>query len=168
MKNIIFIFYLCILSILTNAQSISPSVINSSGNVVLINNEIYQWSVGETYINVDIASNIIVTNGFVQPDQIFITKIENNIKPNELSIFPNPIDNFLTVNTNFTQSGNLAYFIYQVDGKLLQSNLKNISNNTQFLIGFEHISAGNYIIEFVFEDDSKQKSQASYKILKKK
>lgn len=149
------------------AQSITPSVINSTGNFVPLNNEYYQWSVGETYINMDVASNIIVSSGFVQPDQVFITKIKETIKANELGIYPNPIHNQLTVNTNFGQSGILKYQIFQIDGKSLKIEERHVTTREQFLIGFNDISVGNYIIEFVFENENKEKSNIAYKVQKK-
>ncbi|QQR99055.1 MAG: T9SS type A sorting domain-containing protein [Sphingobacteriales bacterium] len=149
------------------AQSITPSVINSTGNFVPLNNEYYQWSVGETYINMDVASNIIVSSGFVQPDQDFITKIKETIKANELGIYPNPVYNQLTVNTDFEQNGTLKYKVYQVDGKLLFMSEKHITTKELFLIDFDDISAGNYILDFTFENESNKKSYFAFKVQKK-
>jgi hypothetical protein len=151
----------------SKAQSISPSIINTNGNSVQINNEIYQWSVGEPYIQVDIASNIIVSSGFLQPEQEFITKIDNNIKPNELSLYPNPLKDILSVNTNFGNSGILSYHVFQIDGKLLHSQAKDITLKESFNINLQDLSVGNYIIEFIFERQDNIKSSSSYKILKK-
>jgi hypothetical protein len=144
------------------AQSITPSVINSTGNFVPLNNEYYQWSVGETYINMDVASNIIVSSGFVQPEQKIL-----NPSTNGLSIYPNPVYNQLTVNTDFEQNGTLKYKVYQVDGKLLFMSEKHITTKELFLIDFDDISAGNYILDFTFENESNKKSYFAFKVQKK-
>jgi len=144
------------------AQSITPSVINSTGNFVPLNNEYYQWSVGETYINMDVASNIIVSSGFVQPEQNILNPFVDG-----LSIYPNPVYNQLTVNTDFEQNGTLKYKVYQVDGKLLFMSEKHITTKELFLIDFDDISAGNYILDFTFENESNKKSYFAFKVQKK-
>lgn len=68
MKNI-FTFCLAILSpFFLMAQSFSPTAIVSAGNAATVNGTYVSWSVGETFVTTLSGGDIILTQGFQQPE----------------------------------------------------------------------------------------------------
>jgi hypothetical protein len=62
------------------AQQITPSVINASGNFTSILNTTLEWNVGESVISTMQASNgVSITNGQLQPAAIIVGIDENTI-----------------------------------------------------------------------------------------
>jgi hypothetical protein len=68
MKKILsFIFVFCV-SLLAFSQSVSPSAIVSAGNATTVGGVYVSWSVGETFVTTLSAGDIILTQGFQQPE----------------------------------------------------------------------------------------------------
>jgi hypothetical protein len=157
LKNIIFIGFFILIFNGLKAQSITPSVINSTGGGAIINNNLYQWSVGETYMSMNIGNNIIVSSGFLQPF------MEKTPEPPEdigtLNVYPNPVYNALTVSTDFAMEGQLTFRLYQTDGKLLLERNRNVLPDESFAIDMSQISGGNYIIDFSFREKGTKRTQ---------
>ena len=70
------------------AQSISPSVINSTGGTATAGNLIVDWNVGESMVATQ-TNGIIITNGQLQPIDGTISVEELNSSWN-ISVYPNP------------------------------------------------------------------------------
>ena len=75
-------------SLSASAQSITPSVINSTGGTATVGNLIVDWNVGESMISTQ-TNGIIVTNGQLQPVDEIISVEELNTSWN-ISVYPNP------------------------------------------------------------------------------
>lgn len=75
---------------------------------------------------------------------------------NAVSFYPNPVSNFLTINTQLT---NYKYTIYSVQGQLITSKA---SNNQMQRIDFNNFATGVYVLII----DTNEKSY-SYKVIKK-
>jgi len=70
------------------AQSITPSVINSTGGTTTVGNLVVDWNVGESMITTQ-TNGYIVTNGQLQPVDGIISVEELNSSWN-VSVYPNP------------------------------------------------------------------------------
>lgn len=146
------------------AQTKIQNVINSSGGSTTINGEIYQWSIGETYMNMDIANGIIVSSGFLQPKSDLD---KEHITEEELNIYPNPVYGNLNVVTKFTSEGQLKYRLFSADGKLVLNSDRHIIPNENLKIDLSQISAGVYFMEFTYHRKDKKKWRSTtYKIQK--
>ena len=72
------------------AQSIAPSVINSTGGTATVGNLIVDWNVGESMITTQ-TNGIIVTNGQLQPVDEIISSV---VGIRQLSFFS--VENYIT------------------------------------------------------------------------
>jgi hypothetical protein len=70
------------------SQSITPSVINSTGGTTTVGNLVVDWNVGESMVATQ-TNGIIITNGQLQPIDGTISVEELNSSWN-ISVYPNP------------------------------------------------------------------------------
>src|ERR1039458_2169046 len=92
-----FLILLCIFH-KSSAQIISPQVLNATGNTSTTNTIEFSWSVGEMAVATLISNNIILTQGFLQPDiSAHTTGIEDIILSNNITVFQNPVHNLLYI-----------------------------------------------------------------------
>ncbi|MEY2763952.1 MAG: hypothetical protein RLZZ205_376 [Bacteroidota bacterium] len=68
MKNIFTVCVAVFASVLASAQSFSPTAIVSAGNAATVNGTYVSWSVGETFVTTLSGGDIILTQGFQQPE----------------------------------------------------------------------------------------------------
>jgi hypothetical protein len=68
MKNILSSILVVLAPIFMTAQSFSPTAIVSAGNAATVNGTYVSWSVGETFVTTLTGGDIILTQGFQQPE----------------------------------------------------------------------------------------------------
>jgi hypothetical protein len=68
MKRILSFVSIFFFSLLAFSQSVSPSAIVSAGNATTVGGVYVSWSVGETFVTTLSAGDIILTQGFQQPE----------------------------------------------------------------------------------------------------
>lgn len=105
-----------------NSQSISPSVINTSGGSFQSGYYQLEWSIGELALVDQMTSSnnsLIITNGFIQPFiQNPATVNTNSIfGNNEIKIFPNPASSYVEVNLFTKQKGRITLSFYDGSGR---------------------------------------------------
>src|SRR5215211_1218335 len=102
-----------------SAQSITSSVINTSGNSYTEGYYSLDWSVGEMAIiesmNAANGSNVI-TNGFLQPNGLAAIT-GRNFDADEIKILPNPTYDNFEINLLTTQQGNINIQVFDGNGK---------------------------------------------------
>ena len=102
------------------------------------------YSVGQIVYNTNTGTTGSVAQGMQQPYEISIVLgvDENSIKL-ELTAYPNPTTNYLTLNLGKTELSNLNFQLYDMSGKLIESNkitstietirMENLPSSTYFL-----------------------------------
>lgn len=83
------------------AQSISPSIINTTGHSVSSGNFHIEWSVGESAISTMSNGNLVVTSGVLQPyvaNQPQIRNLAGLWLPDEIRVYPNPTRDIIEIN----------------------------------------------------------------------
>jgi len=80
-----------------SAQSASPNVFNASGKTVKTKTVQLSWSIGEIAIATLSAGSNIVTEGFLQPEVVSTSAIEEVTIGNGISCFPNPVHSILYI-----------------------------------------------------------------------
>ncbi len=68
MKSILSFISIFFVSLIAYSQSVSPSAIVSAGNATTVGGVYVSWSVGETFVTTLSAGDIILTQGFQQPE----------------------------------------------------------------------------------------------------
>lgn len=117
------------------------------------------YTVGETnYIN-KISTGGTITQGMQQPFEIYTVGINEANLPADLSLFPNPTNDYLILNVADENPTGLIYQLYDMQGKLLSE--KNLVS-TQTYISMVNYASATYFIKVM---NSKNESK-EFKIIK--
>lgn len=183
--------FLVLFAFCTKAQSIGPSVINSTGGTFKIpsSNFVLDWNVGEmTLVNTSTSTSSIyvITNGFLQPTKYghikddkkddkkddVLTKTLNPVTLKEdvvdMIAFPNPVVNFVDVKVLVTDAHSIKYSLFNQVGERLLTREKSVSKFQQperiSLAGF---TSGTYLLNVeCLSADGKTIRTGSFKIVK--
>ncbi len=160
MRRLIFTFGLGLALIGANAQTASPQLVSSAGDS--FNNTSYRldWSIGECVTETHSAGTYIITQGFHQNTYI-ITAVEDFKSEIEMSVYPNPTSDFITLNFSEIQNaGKVSYSITDLSGKVLQTaDMKSDFEQ----IDFSTYANGTYLISI----SENNKQIKSFQIIKK-
>lgn len=140
----------------------AQETVNASGADATSDGGSISYSVGQiTSANYTISS-ASVAEGVQQPFEISILTAIENTDNTQLTItaFPNPSTDYLTLKITNLELSNLAFQLYDVSGKLLQSN-KIIDTRTS--IAIEHLKVSTYFVKVVQDN----KEIKTFTIIKK-
>jgi len=121
------------------AQSITPSVINSTGGTAAAGNLIIDWNVGESMTTTQ-SNGVIVTNGQLQPTDQIISVEELNTDW-AISVYPNPSRDEVIIT-----SPNLGFFeasLFDLSGKFISKQILVSSNR----MNIRALSNGSYYLQ---------------------
>ena len=109
----------------------------SGGNVT--------YSVGQIVYTTNIGTTGSVAQGLQQPYEISIVLgIDNHSINLELTAYPNPTANYLTLNVGNAEVSTLNFQLYDISGKLIESR-KIISSSVT--IGIENLPSATYFLK---------------------
>jgi len=119
MRTTMYLLISC-LSLTTGfSQSLSPSVIALAGGFEKTPSGIsVSWTLGEPIVDPLRSGNLILTQGFQQPDLRVSTGFEDPSFTSHLTTFPNPVSAELIMETDYTQSN--IYRMVDMTGKLIR------------------------------------------------
>ncbi len=143
---------------LAYSQTTNPELVSSAGES--FNNSTYQicWSVGECVTATHLAEDYIITQGFHQNSYV-ITEVKNLATDINISVYPNPTKDLLTVNLEESARPSSVLTVTDINGKVLQQ--AEITSDVEQL-DFSNYSNGVYFLTL------KQENQLikSFKIIK--
>ena len=84
-------------------------------------------------------------------DVLFCTAIQQINVAEDLHIFPNPATDYLAVQSDIFQHGNISISVYDITGKRLPINYYRNSNN-QVSVNISSLSAGYYLIQLTTDN----------------
>ncbi len=103
------------------------------------------YSIGQIVYTTNMGTNGSVAQGVQQPYEISIVLgIDNHSIKLELTAYPNPTTNFLTLNVGKAELSTLNFQLYDISGKLIE-NRKIISNTET--IGMENLPSATYFLK---------------------
>jgi len=121
------------------AQSITPSIINSTGGTATFGNLVVDWNVGESMITTQ-TNGFIVTNGQLQPVDGIISVEELNFSW-DISVYTNPkSDEFIIIAPS---SGIYEASLFDLAGKFISKQLLNNTNR----IDVRSLANGSYYLQ---------------------
>ncbi len=173
MKKIFYSLSLCVFSIANmNAQSISPSTLNTNGGHTVIGGNTYEWSIGEmVLVNTASAGTVVVTQGLLQPGKPSsgVGLNESQFIFDNVTVYPNPTENLFYLNADFKEKGEIHTLLYDMNGKIIDD--KKVEANgqaTKIPYNISMLAAGNYMLTVSFTPDNNKSniSKAAYKIEK--
>ena len=121
------------------AQSITPSVINSTGGTAIAGNLIVDWNVGESMITTQ-TNGFIVTNGQLQPVDVIISVEELNSSWN-VSVYPNPTRDEFVITA--PSSGIYEASLFDLAGKFISKQLLMNTNR----MDVRSLANGSYYLQ---------------------
>ena len=124
------LFFLSISATYEAQQAIIPA-----GNNALSGTGTVSYSVGQIFYEPQQTATGFVTPGVQQPYEIFTLATNENVFQSTISVYPNPVKDFLTVDFNSEKLEKARYQLFDASGKIIsQGDLKNVKSQ---------ISAGN-------------------------
>jgi len=118
------------------------------------------YSVGQIVYTTNTGTNGSVERGMQQSYEISIVLgIEHNSIKLELTAYPNPTTNFLTLNVGNAELSTLSFQLYDIRGKLIES--RKIINSTE-TIGMENLPSAIYFLKV----SNNYKEVKTFKIIK--
>jgi hypothetical protein len=156
------ILLLLLIAASSNAQSIGASTYNSAGGSATIGSITHEYAIAEmALVSTSIGSNIIVTQGVLQPSTLLAEAVNDITKLNTvISIYPNPTSNILHIHildANF-KIGELG--LMDAVGKVVFKNDHQQILNGTIKIDMTNYASGNYYLQI--------NKQYTYKIIKTK
>ncbi len=148
MKNIFIILFIVTSPSLAFAQTITHSVIGSTGMQVSSASSLLSWTVGETVIETISDQVNIITQGFHQT-QLVATSIEQPGIPVETVVYPNPFSDRINIDFNDFIAANVR--IIDMIGKVV---FTEYVSGTTFAINTGYMPSGVYFVRVDFDNGS--------------
>ncbi len=139
MKHSILILIIFLAGSLVSAQQ----VVSSNGDSKSAAGAEVSWTLGEAVMETLIGSSNTLTQGFHQT-KLTVTAVSELLIPGlEIKVFPNPTQDFITVQFSEYIEGSI-YFLYDFTGKLLENKMIS-SADTEIDMG--KYASGQYILK---------------------
>ncbi len=101
------------------------------------------YSVGQIFYESQTSATGKVNPGVQQPYEIFTLATNENAAQSNISVYPNPVKDFLTVDFNSEKLDNSSYQLFDATGKVInKGNLKSVKSQ----ISASNLSTGMYIL----------------------
>ena len=140
-----------IMSVLfSSAQSVSPAIINVTGQSANSGNYQFEWSIGESAaITTMTSSNLIVTSGLLQSIVPYrpIPNTSNNFLPDEIKIYPNPTRNIIEINILHAIAGKNKLELFDIQGrKMMEKEFEYYGGGRVEKWDLSRLAAGLYFL----------------------
>ena len=124
MKQLIFLIALYSIS----SSAMSQTSMDAASNQAFVNNQWHEWSVGEMCaVNTAISPSLIITQGFLQPQEAVVYSGEIQKAITDLKVFPNPTRAIAALEGQLPES--IRQFNYQMidaTGAMLDNGVVSI------------------------------------------
>lgn len=136
------------------------AIVSSGGNIIGSNGNI-SYTIGQVIYTTYIGNNSSMSQGVQQPFEIQTLLGSENFNIDlQLSVYPNPTANWLTLDVKNISRDNLQYQLFDLNGKLIISDAIK-TQITRFQL--ENYPTSIYLLQ-ILENNKKIKT---YKIIKK-
>lgn len=149
------------------AQSVGPTTLNSAGGSVTVAAQTFEWSIGEmTLVNTATASNIVVTQGVLQPIQPATGISMRNTVADNMKVYPVPAQDVVYLQPAFNAGGMLRYSLMDASGKSIKDVRVQLHSGKELQqVDLSALPAGNYMLNLHFADTNAPYAN-TYKIQK--
>ena len=154
MKTSIFLVTLLFISYGIKAQQITASVITTAGHVNKSNSYSLIWTLGELVIETDTNTTNQLTQGFQQPEYLYIS-INNKIgEPLSIETFPNPTKGKINFRVKSSDIKKLKIDIFDITGKNVGNKNINITEGGISTINISPLVPNIYFMRIYLPDGS--------------
>lgn len=144
---------------LLKAQSISPSVIATTGNYSVSGGYSLSSTTGELVVPTFTNSTYVLTQGFQQPNKKLLNVDDYSNEIFNVSIFPNPFADNFNIEISNANHDNFIIEIFDLLGQRLNNNfiLNDVNGTTKFEINTESLPIAVYMLRISTNDNKFQK-----------
>lgn len=151
--------------LLASGAAYGQSTLNATGGGGTIAGNTYDYSIGEmTLVSTESGSNIIITQGLLQPTKDQTPDAVNDIiiTQDQLTIYPNPSSAVVNIQPTFDKGGTMNILLLDATGKTIQRQEYKLANgNEKQEIDISSLANGNYMLNINFG-----KAKNTYKVQK--
>ncbi len=136
-------------ALLMQAQSISPSTLNTCGGTKTVAGNIYEWSVGEmALVNTFNASGAIITQGVLQPTANYNVSIKQaQEQQTVIYAYPNPVHENMLIQAENPAIEKISWFVYDAMGRLVLQSASAMPFSKNYTVNLSSLSEGNYSLQ---------------------
>jgi hypothetical protein len=165
MKKILLLFLLCGLSLALRAQSLTPTVISTSGAFYSNGTGMLSTTIGElAAVTTLTGGSNILTQGFQQPWDFNVSIPEIHENGLALDVFPNPSSGQFTIALNTEVDSRVSMKVLDVLGKIVYfENVAHSSGYSSYDISLRNVAEGMYLLEVVNVEVSSGKTTKNIK-----
>lgn len=163
MKKTMYVLLLSIFCLSAmNAQSLSQTVVGSSGATITGASNTLSFTVGEAIVGT-VSNSVSLGQGFWLGAIVEVgLSNEDFTFEVQTTVYPNPITDYLNINFKEMVGQDFEIAVYDINGRqVFQKELTNCSENE--ILNFKSFSAGNYFLNIVQSATNKSKT---FKIIK--
>ncbi|MCD6566251.1 MAG: T9SS type A sorting domain-containing protein [Bacteroidales bacterium] len=153
MKTVVLSFMFLVFWNFSFSQSLSPTLISSAGAYAEGNGISLSYSLGEIAVTTLTTDNLVLTQGFHQP-QLTGTGIPDKVELDwKVNAFPNPVQDQLNISIRLEKPVELNLAIFDLTGKkLLIKKLGQIPADFDHSIDFSGFANGIYFLRIQTSD----------------
>ena len=155
-----------LLSFSAKSQTLSPTVISSSGGFYSNGSGMLSFTVAEmTMVQTFTTTNNILTQGFQQPENLATGINETSLASGDIHVYPNPTSGSFVLSYMSNDNSETTFRIYNLTGQVLLEKQVTPSaglNTSNFDISA--FSEGMYILEFATSNANGEKQISYHKI----
>jgi hypothetical protein len=165
-KLITFLFAIGILPIIVSSQTLSPTVVSSSGGFTSNSSGMLSYTVAEmTMVQTFSSASNYLTQGFQQPEDLTTGINEPVVETGGLIIFPNPSNGRFTLNYYNFDNSQTQINLYDVLGQIVLSRdvSQTVGLNSQ-KFDISTYGQGMYFLELTTTNSKGEKTTTIHKI----
>lgn len=168
MKSSLLLFAMFTVAATAFSQRNTPVTINAVGGQSVVNNNTYEWSVGElVLVNTFSSPSLVVTQGVLQPFQKdnSVYPASNYLAAN-LKLYPVPTDATLYLQPNFSAGSKLNYVVQDATGRqMMKQEVQLATGIERQTINMSAFASATYIVTVQLTEQGKTYLQ-SFKVEK--
>ncbi|TVR81510.1 MAG: T9SS C-terminal target domain-containing protein [Chitinophagaceae bacterium] len=148
MKSLLLTIAISLTALYSFGQSLSPTVISSSGAFHTAGGYSLSQTVGETVIETLSSSDLILTQGFHQPEKLSVGISSNSLSIWDVNVFPNPTSNSVFLEISASSDVDINVELFDVLGKKIKplQNGHLINGQMKITLDMSPFASGVYFV----------------------
>jgi hypothetical protein len=165
-KLLVMLFALILISGISQSQTLSPTVISSSGGFYSTGSAMLSFTVAEmTMVQTFTSAGNMLTQGFQQPEDYVVGISETPTVLDDILIYPNPTNGMFTLSYSSNNSGENVINLYNLVGQVVLTKAVSQSAGVSTVdFDISSFSQGIYMLELTTENTKGEKQINYHKI----
>ncbi|RQP15349.1 T9SS type A sorting domain-containing protein [Parapedobacter defluvii] len=129
------------------SQELIRQVVASSGNEATVGYSIFQYTIGEPIVATLSVGNLLLTQGFEQPEVAGPTKAPEAPFVSDLIVYPNPASDQVNLEFDLRQDGRVVFMLVNNAGQVVFSKaIQMLSGRLTYTLSLSRYASGLYYI----------------------